>query len=81
VLVLHQGCLVLDGSPRELFRQGHVLVEWGLDVPALSQVGALLRKQGFPLADEALTLDEMTQTILAGRMESEPSSGARRDAE
>jgi energy-coupling factor transport system ATP-binding protein len=80
-LVLHQGRLVLDGKPRELFRQAHALLEWGLDVPALGQVVALLRKQGFPIPDEALTLDELTQAVLAGRMESEPSSGARRDAE
>lgn len=80
-LALHQGRMVLDGRPRDLFRQGHELVEWGLDVPSLSQVGALLRKQGFPLADETLTLEEMTQAILAGRTESEPSSGALRDAE
>lgn len=81
VLVLHQGRLVLDGRPRDLFRQGHALAEWGLDVPSLSQVGALLRKQGFPLADEALTLDEMTRAILAARMGSEPPFGALRDAE
>ncbi len=78
-LVLHRGRLVLDGSPRELFRQGHALAEWGLDVPALSQVGAALRKQGFPLADEAATLDEMARAILAGRVQSEPSAGALRD--
>jgi energy-coupling factor transport system ATP-binding protein len=81
VLVLHQGRLVLDGSPRELFRQAHVLAEWGLDVPALGQVSALLRKKGFPLSDEAMTLDEMIRAILAGRAEPEPSPGALRDAE
>ena len=80
-LVLHRGRLVLDGSPRDLFRQGHVLAEWGLDVPALGQMSELLRKQGFPLGDEALTLDEMTQAILAACKQSEPSAGALRDAE
>lgn len=80
VLVLHQGRLVLDGRPRDLFRQGHLLAEWGLDVPALSQVGALLRQQGFAVAD-ALTLDEVAQAILAGRVEIQPSSGAPRDAQ
>ncbi len=80
-LVLHQGRLVLDGRPRDLFRQAHVLAEWGLDVPALSQVGALLRKQGFAHLDGALTLDEMAQAILAGRNRARQSSGAERDAE
>jgi energy-coupling factor transport system ATP-binding protein len=80
-LVLHQGRLVLDHSPRDLFRQAHVLAEWGLDVPALGQMGELLRKRGFPLAETPLTLDEMTQAILAVRQQSEPSAGALRDAE
>ncbi len=81
VLVLHQGRLMLDGSPRELFKQAHALAEWGLAVPPLSQVGALLRHQGFALIDGALTLDEMAQAILAGRVEPQPSSGAPCDAE
>lgn len=80
-LVLHQGRLALDGSPRDLFQQRHALAEWGLDVPALGQVGALLRKQGFPLDDAAVTLDEMTQAILLGSRRSEKSSGVLRDAE
>jgi energy-coupling factor transport system ATP-binding protein len=80
-LVLHQGRLVLDGSPRDLFRQGHTLAEWGLDVPALSQVGALLRKQGYPLDNDVVLLDEVAQAILVSSRRSEKSSGALRDAE
>jgi energy-coupling factor transport system ATP-binding protein len=81
MLVLHQGRLVLEGRPRDLFKQAHRLVEWGLDVPALSQMSALLVKHGFPLSPEVLSLDEMAQAILAGRVGSQPSSGAPRDVE
>jgi energy-coupling factor transport system ATP-binding protein len=81
VLVLHRGRLVLKGSPRELFRQAHLLEEWGLDVPSLSQVAALLRRQGFPIPDKALPLDEMTQAILAYRFETGQPTGAERHAE
>jgi energy-coupling factor transport system ATP-binding protein len=81
VLVLHQGRLALDSSPRELFRQGPALAEWGLDVPALSRVTALLRDRGFPLDDDAVLLEEIARAILAGSRQSETSSGALRNAE
>ncbi len=81
ILVLHQGRLVLQGSPSELFKQVHLLAEWGLDVPPLSQVGALLRRQGFPISDEALSLDELTQAILAGWSASSRAFGAQSHAE
>jgi energy-coupling factor transport system ATP-binding protein len=80
-LVLYQGRLVLDGRPRDLFKQASLLTELGLDVPALSQIGALLRKQGFAIPTEALTLDELSQAILAGPVGVEPSSGAQHHAE
>lgn len=85
VFVLHQGRLALQGTPRDLFKQAHLLAKWGLDVPALSQMVATLRTQGFTLPDDALSIDELTQVILAAphpsRMTNEAmphsSSGAR----
>lgn len=81
ILALHQGRLALEGSPRDLFKQAHLLVEWGLDVPPLSQMAALLRKQGFPIPEEALSLDDVAQAILAGLPASRQTSGAQRHAE
>lgn len=80
-LALHQGRLVLQGSPRELFGQAHLLTEWGLDVPPLSQVAAILRKQGFSIPAEALSLDEMTHALLAGWPQVGSVNGAQRNAE
>jgi energy-coupling factor transport system ATP-binding protein len=81
ILALHQGRLALKGSPRDLFKQAHVLAEWGLDVPPLSQMAALLRKQGFTIPEEALSLDEIAQAILASLPSSRQISGAPRHAE
>ena len=79
ILALHQGRLTLEGSPRDLFKQAHVLAEWGLDVPPLSQLAALLRKQGFPIPEEALSLDEVVQAILTNLpTASWQTSGAQR---
>lgn len=79
VLVLHQGRLALQGTPRDLFTQAHVLAEWGLDVPGISQVGAILRQHDFPLPGSVLSLEELTQAILAARRPAERLSGASDD--
>ncbi len=79
VLVLHQGRLALQGTPRELFNQAHVLAEWGLEVPGISQVGAILRQHDIPLPNKALALEEFTQAILAMWQPSQQTSGAPGD--
>jgi energy-coupling factor transport system ATP-binding protein len=80
VLVLHQGRLALQGTPRDLFHQAHVLAEWGLDVPDLSQVGAILRQHDLPLPSEVLSLEELAQAILTRWQPSEYTNGAPGDA-
>ncbi len=46
LFVLHEGHLVMQGSPRSVFSQGDALREWGLNTPPLSELLLLLRKQG-----------------------------------
>ncbi len=64
ILALHDGRLVFDGSPRELFKQPHLLAAWGLSAPPLCQLRAMLCQRGLPVAPDALSLDELTQAIL-----------------
>jgi energy-coupling factor transport system ATP-binding protein len=56
--VLHQGNLVMHGSPRWIFAQSDQLRKWGLAAPPLSELLALLRQQGMAIPEETLTLDE-----------------------
>lgn len=58
VLVLDQGRIVLEGTPREVFSKAGRLKELGLDVPALTELALKLRKKGVQLPD-ILTEDEM----------------------
>ena len=58
IFVLHQGRLVLQGTPREIFTQGETLRQWGLAEPPLSELLQRLRQQGVPIPDDVLTLDE-----------------------
>ena len=58
LFVLHEGHLVMQGTPRTIFARGDALRTWGLAEPPLSELLALLRKQGLSIPEEALTLDE-----------------------
>lgn len=58
LFVLHNGNLVMQGSPRSLFAQGDQLRKWGLAAPPLSELLILLRRQGMAIPEETFTLDE-----------------------
>ena len=44
VVVLHEGRLVLDGSPQQVFSEEHALADYGLAMPPVYQAAATLRK-------------------------------------
>ncbi len=58
LFVLHDGKLVMQGTPRSLFAQGEQLQKWGLAVPPLSELLSLLRKQGMNIPMKTMTVDE-----------------------
>lgn len=58
LFVLHDGNLVMQGPPRHVFAQGELLQKYGLAVPPLSELLALLRKQGMAIPEETFTIDE-----------------------
>jgi energy-coupling factor transport system ATP-binding protein len=63
LFVLHEGRLVLQGTPRALFAQAERLREWGLAAPPLSELLALLRRRGVPVPPDVLTLDEAVAAL------------------
>jgi energy-coupling factor transport system ATP-binding protein len=58
LFVLHNGRLVMQGSPRSLFSEGERLRQWGLAAPPLSELLSLLRKGGLAVPPDIFTLDE-----------------------
>ncbi|GAC1505870.1 MAG: energy-coupling factor transporter ATPase [Ktedonobacteraceae bacterium] len=58
LFVLHQGELVMQGTPRDVFVQSELLSKWNLAVPQLNALQALLRQQGMQIPDQIFTLDE-----------------------
>jgi energy-coupling factor transport system ATP-binding protein len=63
VLVMHQGCLVMDGPPGVIFEQGERLLALGLDLPLAVQVGHQLRARGFVLPPGLTTVQELAKAL------------------
>lgn len=59
VIVMEKGKLALEGTPREVFSNVTRLKEIGLDVPYMTELAHLLKKDGLDIRDNILTVDEM----------------------
>lgn len=59
VVVMKNGKLLHDGTPREIFSQVPMLKELGLDVPVPAEVAAKLRLDGVSLSNEIITEEEL----------------------
>ena len=65
IIVMNEGRVAMDGTPREVFVHPQELVDMHLGVPAAAQLTMELRKRGYNLPDNVYTLDEMRSLILA----------------
>lgn len=63
VIVMEQGKVVLQGSPREIFSQVERIKSLGLDVPQVTELCYELRAEGIALPDDLLTVEEMVVAL------------------
>lgn len=63
VIVVNQGHIAKQGTPREVFQQVDEMRELHLDVPPMTALAADLRKAGMPLPQGILTVDEMSKEV------------------
>ena len=63
VVVFSDGCITMDGTPREVFSDIETLRLAGLDVPETTALLHELNKDGFGLPPDALTVDECADAI------------------
>lgn len=63
VFVIDDGDLVMQGTPKEIFSQVETLQKYGMDVPQVTEVAYLLRKEGIDLPADILTIEEMVGAI------------------
>lgn len=63
VHVMHDGQIVLSGTPREVFSDAEQLAAYRLDVPPMARIAQALREQGMPIADGVLTVEDMAKEV------------------
>ncbi len=72
VIVMGNGCIVLDGTPRSIFTQLEIVKSLGLTVPQVTELASMLRQKGFAVPDGVLTEDELVEAVMqlaAGKKE------------
>ena len=67
VYVMDNGRIAMEGTPREIFSQVEKLQSLRLDVPQVTLLAYELKKQGLPLMDGILTVEELTKELLTLR--------------
>ncbi|MDO5022161.1 MAG: energy-coupling factor transporter ATPase [Eubacteriales bacterium] len=64
IVVISEGKLSLDGTPKEVFSHAETLRQLGLDVPPMAGLAEKLKLRGIALPDGILTVAEMKEEVL-----------------
>lgn len=64
VIVMDDGCLVMDGTPKEIFSRVKELKNYRLDVPQVTELAYELKQEGVELPDGILTIEELIEYLL-----------------
>lgn len=63
VIVMDQGRVVMQGTPKEIFSKVEELQSYRLDVPQVTLLAHELKKKGIPLSDGILTIEELVNEL------------------
>lgn len=63
VMIMHEGKILLDGTPAEVFSQGALIKSVNLDVPPIVELADELRAVGISVPDEIITEEEMVAYV------------------
>ena len=64
VIVMDDGKIVMDGTPREVFSRVRELKAYRLDVPQVTELAFELKEAGVMLPDGILSQDELMEALL-----------------
>ncbi|WP_026891872.1 energy-coupling factor transporter ATPase [Lacrimispora aerotolerans] len=64
VIVMDEGKVVMDGTPKEIFSRVEELKSYRLDVPQVTELAYELQKGGVDLPDGILTLEELMENLI-----------------
>lgn len=63
IIVMDSGEPIIEGTPREVFKEVKRLKDIGLDVPQMTELSYKLRQSGVALKEDILTIEEMVDEI------------------
>ena len=65
IIIMNNGKIELEGTPKEIFRQIDLIKKFGLTVPQTVELINELNKKGFNISLENITIDECVDAIIA----------------
>ena len=63
IVVMDNGKIVMNGKPKEIFRNVATMKKIGLDVPQVTELAYELRQNGINIESDILTIDEMVNAL------------------
>ena len=63
VIIMNEGRILRDGTPRQVFRQEELIRSANLDVPLMVEMGAKLRERGIDVPADIITEEKMVEFI------------------
>jgi len=63
ILVMDEGRITLEGTPRTIFSNVAMMKKIGLDVPQVTELAYELKKGGLEIKPDILTIDEMVEEL------------------
>ena len=67
IVVLSDGKVYMEGTPKQVFARAHELEQVGLDVPQVTKVAAALKARGLDIDTAVYTVEALEQKLLALR--------------
>lgn len=64
IVVMNQGSIIYDGIPREVFKHSEELEKIGLAAPQMTYMMTRLKKEGFEVNSDVITVEEAKAEIL-----------------
>ena len=63
LIVMNDGSVALEGTPRQVFSRVNEIKALGLDVPPMAELAQTLRERGLPLPEGILTVSDMVKEL------------------
>ena len=67
IVVLSDGKVYMEGTPKQVFARAHELEQVGLDVPQVTKVAAALKARGLDIDTAVYTVEALEQKLLTLR--------------